>query len=216
MDVDMDVDVVSEPAEPTNRSRRTQRALRDALMELALEKGIEQVTVRDITERAGTDRTTFYLHFRDKRALLEESRRQLLDELVALGRPSQTVGDRIRAAFRHMAEHAVAYRVLLASADPEVDRGLHDYLAQHIARMVQEHIQTGEATPAPPADLLHVDLFAQYIAGGVRAVARWWLEEGMPYTPEEMAEVLQRLLPAGVRAQGAAHCPPSDRDSDQP
>ncbi len=192
-----------QPPHQTDRSRRTQRALRDAVMQLALEKGMEQVTVRDITERAGIDRSTFYLHFGDKRALLEASRRQLIDELVAQGGSSETVGGRILAAFRHMAGHAVAYRVLLASADPEVDRRLHDYLAEHVERAFHEHIRTAGTPSAPPADF-RVDLFAQYVAGGLRAIARWWLEEGMPYPPEDMAAMVLRLLPAGAGARTAA------------
>jgi len=191
----------------TDRSRRTQRALRDAVMQLALEKGMEQVTIRDITERAGIDRSTFYLHFGDKRALLEASRRQLMDELIEQGGPSQTVGGRILAAFRHMAEHAVAYRVLLASADPEVDRRLHDYLAEHVARAFHEHIRTVGIPAAPPANF-RVDLFAQYVAGGLRAIAKWWLEQGRPYPPEDMADMVLRLLPAAAGSRGAP--PPED------
>lgn len=36
----------------------------------------------------------------------------------------------------------------------------------------------GEAV-GPPADF-RVDLFAQYVAGGLGAIAKWWLEGGMP------------------------------------
>jgi AcrR family transcriptional regulator len=191
-----------EPLRRTGRSQRTRSALCAAALQLVLEKGVEQVTVRDISERAGIDRSTFYLHFNDKRAVLEASQRQLMDELVAHGGPRDTVGARVLAAFRHMAEHAVAYRVLLASADPEVDRRLHAYLAEHVTRVYHEHVRVAGTAP-PPGDL-QVELFAQYVAGGLRAMAKWWLEQGMPCSPEEMAEMVLRLLPTGSAAWAPA------------
>ena len=186
--------------EPTDRSRKTRRLLGEALLQLALEKGMDQVTVRDITQRAGLDRSTFYLHFRDKRALLEATRRQLVDDLVAQGAPHRTIGGRLLAAFRHMAQHAAAYRALLASADPGLEHSLHDYLAGHVARTLATHVERlcGDAdAPAPPTSL-QADLFAQYVAGGLRAIAKWWLEGGMPCPPEEIADMVLQLLPAGA------------------
>ena len=189
----------------TERGRRTRRALCAATLEAVFEKGgIDQVTIRDIAERAGMDRSTFYLHFNDKHAALEASQWQLIDDLVADGGPAETVGARMLAAFRHMGEHAVAYRVLLASADPEVNRRLHDYLAEHVTGAYYEHTRAAGAPSAPPADF-RVDLFAQYVAGGLRAIAKWWLETGMPYPPEELADMAVRLLRASVVG---GHVPP--------
>ena len=55
------------------RVRRTQHALRTALIELTLEKGFEAVTILEITERADVGRSTFYAHFADKEDLLQDS-----------------------------------------------------------------------------------------------------------------------------------------------
>ena len=52
------------------RVRKTRKALRDALVELTLEKGYAAVTVGDIADRADVGRTTFYAHFTDKEDLL--------------------------------------------------------------------------------------------------------------------------------------------------
>lgn len=66
------------------RIRRTRQLLRDAFMELLAEKDFQSVTVQDIAERANVNRTTFYDHFVDKYALLEDAirdgfQRALLD-----------------------------------------------------------------------------------------------------------------------------------------
>src|SRR5712692_8847069 len=66
------------------RIRRTRQLLQDALRRLLDQKGFDDVTVQDITEAATLNRATFYAHYPDKFALLEELIRvsflQLLDQ----------------------------------------------------------------------------------------------------------------------------------------
>ena len=54
------------------RVTRTRKMLEEALIELTVEKGFAAVTVRDITERAMVNRSTFYRHYLDKFDLLEQ------------------------------------------------------------------------------------------------------------------------------------------------
>lgn len=49
---------------------RTKRLFADTLIEMAQTKSIEKIQVKDICERCGTERTTFYYHFRDKYDLI--------------------------------------------------------------------------------------------------------------------------------------------------
>jgi hypothetical protein len=52
------------------RVRRTRLQLGTALLNLIIEKPINDVTVQDILDRSGVGRSTFYLHYRDKDDLL--------------------------------------------------------------------------------------------------------------------------------------------------
>jgi AcrR family transcriptional regulator len=54
------------------RIRRTRQLLQDALHRLLEQKGFDNITVQDITEAATLNRATFYAHYPDKFALLEE------------------------------------------------------------------------------------------------------------------------------------------------
>jgi AcrR family transcriptional regulator len=58
------------------RAKRTRHLIEQAFMEVIVEKGFQTVSVQDITERAGLNRSTFYAHFPDKFALLDHSIRQ--------------------------------------------------------------------------------------------------------------------------------------------
>jgi len=55
------------------RVRRTRHLLQDALRKLLEEKEFDKISVQDITEVATLNRATFYAHYPDKFALLEES-----------------------------------------------------------------------------------------------------------------------------------------------
>ena len=54
------------------RIQKTRKALRDALHSLVLDRGYDDLSVQDITDKANLGRATFYLHFREKDELLEE------------------------------------------------------------------------------------------------------------------------------------------------
>lgn len=65
------------------RVLRTRQLLLQAFYDLFLEKGFQAMTVQDITERAGVNRSTFYTHFEDKFAILESWLREQFQQRVA-------------------------------------------------------------------------------------------------------------------------------------
>lgn len=54
------------------RILRTRQLIMDAFMQLVIEKDFKDMTIKDITERATVNRSTFYYHFLDKYDLLEK------------------------------------------------------------------------------------------------------------------------------------------------
>jgi AcrR family transcriptional regulator len=64
------------------RVRRSQTRLHQALTELILEQGWEAISVREVCERAGVSRSTFYLHFGDLPALLVSGLDNLVEHLL--------------------------------------------------------------------------------------------------------------------------------------
>ena len=64
------------------RITRTRNLIFNAYLELLREKGFPNLTVQDVTERAGINRVTFYSHFADKYALLDFSIRELFRQEI--------------------------------------------------------------------------------------------------------------------------------------
>ncbi len=70
-------------------TEQTRAHLMQAFWELYLEKPIDKITIREITDRAGYNRATFYLHYRDVYDLFEQL------EVGILAQIRQLVNDRL-------------------------------------------------------------------------------------------------------------------------
>lgn len=185
------------------RVQRTRSHLRDALMALILEKGYDAVTVQDITDRANLGRATFYLHYRDKDDLLLRTLEAVFDDLIAHMKPGVQALDQSPAlrAFQHAADNSQFYRVLLGGQGGfAIFRKMRDYIADDVKKRFLPEL----AVQSTPADLL-----ANYVAGALLALIGWWLENDMPYSPEQMAATYRRLIFSGIVDSGSAGGPDS-------
>ncbi len=178
---------------------RTRNYLREAMLKLLQEKSYTTITVNDITEAAGLNRATFYLHYEGKETLLIDSLETHFDELVA--EIDEKLGDKtftedsypLYATFKHVADNEALYRVLMSETGPGfVMQRMIDYIAMfgyNRSPAVQD-----ENSPFS----MEISLVSQHAAGSVFALLRWWLQHDMPYSPQEMADISQSLTMNGV------------------
>ena len=61
---------------------RSRKMIRHALIELVLEKDLEKITVKNIVERAEISRGTFYAHYSDIYAVIEEIENEIMGKMV--------------------------------------------------------------------------------------------------------------------------------------
>lgn len=65
------------------RIKRTKRFLSMALVELLAEKPVNEITVKELTERSDVNRATFYRHYRDIYDMLRQMEQELFGEFTA-------------------------------------------------------------------------------------------------------------------------------------
>ena len=68
----------------SNKKSATNLKIRSAFSDLLNEKGINNLTVSDITRKANINRGTFYLHYIDKYDLLEQLENEVLESTKAI------------------------------------------------------------------------------------------------------------------------------------
>lgn len=170
------------------RVRRTQKLLREALIELIEERGFDALTIGELTERAMVSRAAFYRNYQDKYDLVE----QIFEE--AMSALQNAVGDLGRehpseiwvTFFEHIAEYERLYRALLGrKGSPWFVRKMRASLAG----LVKER---GRLSHGPDVSDRFVHAFSDELVPDlvstmfVEAIT-WWLEQGKPYTPREIA-----------------------------
>lgn len=170
------------------RVRRTQKLLREALVELIEERDFESLTVGEITSRAMVSRAAFYRNYQDKYDLVEqifeEAMSALLGAVGELGREHPT--ETWVKFFEHIAGYERLYRALLGKkGSPWFVRKMRASLADLIK-------ERGRQPHGAGANLWVAHTFSdEFVPDLVSAMfveaITWWLEQGKPYTPEEIA-----------------------------
>lgn len=167
---------------------RTHNLLAKALIALTLERGYEAVTIRDITERAEIGYATFFRHYPDKEALLQEVLHVFVEELTEKlgGSTSNTdAAHEGKLIFEYVQQHRALCHLLLAS------KGTSDILraieqSGHLADRQQKQISSQPKVP--------IEIALNHWLAATLALIEWWLQQGMPYTPEQMGAIYRDLI----------------------
>jgi AcrR family transcriptional regulator len=180
------------------RVERTRQLLQDALVSLILEKGYQKITIQDIIDRANVGRSTFYSHYRDKEDLLFSGFDELAHDLHRHMRSPDATGNsqghllHSLEFFIHAFNNKELYMAITESGGGEL---LLDIARQHMQKHIEVHLSQfsyiGEEIPLP--------VITNFLAGSLQTMIIWWLEEKMPYKPEEMDDMFNALAMPGVR-----------------
>jgi hypothetical protein len=52
---------------------------------------------------------------------------------------------------------------------------------------------------SPASHSIPLEVIANYFSGSLLGMLTWWLEDGMPYSPEQMTEMFRQMLFDGLR-----------------
>lgn len=175
------------------RSLRTRRALQQAALDLAIERALDEITIGDIAERAGVNRSSFYQHYSDKETLLADA----LDAIVeAAGasievaiEPTEEPPAGLVGYLEHVDAHAALYRWALGSHGSAVVTGR---LWDRVEALVRHHLAL--AGGASPFEGIPEDVVAAGVAGSALGVVRVWLDTQPRADVGTAAEWIWRML----------------------
>ena len=178
---------------------RTKQQIRQALIELLSEKGENNISVRELAQRANINRGTFYIHYKDTHDLVE----QLVDEAVKklLGvckrhPPAQTPRESypfLTDLFETLQSDPQLFTILLGTT------GSHAY-SERICVTIQENFLDDLLSVFYSADPKQRQVASGFIVSGCLHEALNWLEHGMKESPDEMAYLTGRVIMHGIDA----------------
>lgn len=170
------------------RVRRTRHLLIEALIQLIIERGYEELSVQEILDRADVGRSTFYAHFRDKDDLLYATfeRLRTVLGLPAAGDPLPDLATLSLTLFRHTDGQGALYRAMAGRpSGARLILFVHELLSEYVQRHLAHR---GAEMPVP------VEVAAQYYVSALLGLLTWWLDAPRGYSAEEMDAMFRRLV----------------------
>ena len=188
------------------RQRRTRAAVFGAFSELLAEKPYDRITIQEIIEQANVGRSTFYMHFGTKDDLLRALCGGLFDHIIgsALDRTHThglyPDGGRPVSIFCHILAHLQENdgNILSLLSGESNDLFLKDF-RNGIKKVIREKVfgegEVKELSGVPG------DFLINHIAGSFIEMVRWWLENGMVQTPEELDGYFRAVMAPLCRSE---------------
>jgi AcrR family transcriptional regulator len=175
------------------RSQRTRLALGDALVQLMLERGYEAVSIKDVIDRANIGRSTFYAHFADKEDLFISQMDRLVQMLIQ--HTPQDISERnpffpSLGLFQHVQQQWKLYKML------NWESGI-DELTRHLQKSLSEQIEQRLVASAREYEA-PVPVIANFLAGSFLSLLKWWLDNKMMYSPEQMDRMYRKMALAAI------------------
>jgi AcrR family transcriptional regulator len=171
-------------SEEDRRVQKTRKLLKDALISLILDRGYESVTIQDIIDTANVGRSTFYMHFENKDALLHscfEEFHEMFDKYDLNSSDDLRKSDFIVSLFRLVERNQRLCKALMGKDDMTmffnpVHKFIYDYFEESVSRLFANAKHSS----------LKLELIANYVTSALLGTLRWWVYKDMPYTVEEM------------------------------
>lgn len=166
---------------------KTKGALVEALKELLNETTLDHITVKEIVDRAGVSRQTFYYHFEDIYQMLDWAFQNALNQLFEM--PAEDWHDRLTKEIAYLRENRVLAMNVYRSLGAEyfgkgLDRAIRPLIKEAL-RDVEYHITL---------DKEEEEFAISFFIYGASGMIIQWLHEGMPYHLEHMMEQIHNLL----------------------
>jgi AcrR family transcriptional regulator len=182
------------------RTLRTRKKIRTALYQLVEAKGFSNISITDISVKAGINRGTFYLHYKDKYDLLEKIENEILEELARYitSADIQKPFPFILSLFEYLRENGLLIKAILGpNGDPLFSGKLKFFIEFNLFKQTLSKELNKEYA------LIPAEYFFAYLLSAYLGVVEKWLEGGMEQSSEEMAMIITSMFFLGpFRAAG--------------
>jgi AcrR family transcriptional regulator len=173
------------------RAIRSGEALRNAMLDLLLEKSLEQITIRDICAAAGVHYATFFRHFQTKEALLDDIAKDQIRQINALTLAIRDADD-FQAGFTALCEYVAEHRELWSTL---LNGGAGSAMREEWLRQSQQVAAREEPInswlPAELGTICAATLIAESLA--------WWVAQPEDaYSVEAIAGILHRMIVGSI------------------
>ncbi|MFJ8511711.1 TetR/AcrR family transcriptional regulator [Lysinibacillus xylanilyticus] len=178
---------------------RSKKMIKHAFVELVLEKELGKITVKNIVERAEISRGTFYAHYSDIFAVIEEIENEIMDNMVEFLNDFKGVCliqnplPFLLKVARFCEQDIEFYRMLISTQDaPTFLTKLKGVLIEKIL----SNKETLQSTEECEELLFRVHFFV----GGLASLYQDWFAGKFECSLEELTESVSRMMIQGFQS----------------
>lgn len=179
------------------QTSETREKLKNAFWELYAHKKIEHITIKDITDKAGYNRGTFYVYYRDVYHVLEQIEEEMIalanehaGKLLALASQGGTTTDSLLYIIRLFEKNEKYLTILLGEkGDPSFVYKLKEAIKETFIR----NFGTGNLK-----DQNIIDYIFEYIASAQIGLISYWYKHNKDKTIEELLSLTHNMMFKGA------------------
>lgn len=175
------------------RVRKTKEAIRRAFENMICEMDYEQITVKELTDRAMINRKTFYLHYETLDDLLSELQQEIVESFTSQNISYKSMAD-IKRIIRYFFEYADKMPKLN-------ERLLSSGSYEHIGNRINEQIMAYQADRYRGSfsrNIYEDNLVFAYFAPITTILYRQWIKDGKKMPLEDLIATATRLICGGL------------------
>lgn len=177
---------------------RSRRMIRQAFLELMREKELGKITVTDVVTRADLNRGTFYSHYQDIRAVIEQIENEIIDNMLEL------LGDFHYNKFfddplplllkvsRNIEKDLEFYRVLINSS------GSQQFLIK-LENVFIEYMKNNSDIPEHIKRTPEFIIRAHFFAGGIINLYQVWFWGQIDNSLSELSLVISQFITTNAK-----------------
>ena len=160
--------------------------LAESLKELTEKHPIEKITIKEITDKAGVIRPTFYNHFQDKYELLEWIvKTELLEPMIPLLQ-HEMLEQALVLMFTSIERSKTFYT---KASKLEGQNSFESIVKNSLGEILQQLLQSFGVIKSTKYKWLNIEGVAQYYANSICYVIMKWIWDGMVVPPAELVEI---------------------------
>lgn len=175
------------------RPERTKQTIYDAMIKLLHEKEFAQISVRDITEQANINRSTFYRHFVDKYELIEylvKLHTEKIDDLIyeLFCQPTEKlILEDFKKILKYIEEDKEFYTLMLSNKHNT------PYFRPYLIELIQDGLKRSNPSKFSP-ELEHSEFNLYFFSSCTLSLFEWWIAKDCSVSITEIQDYLQHTL----------------------
>ncbi len=172
---------------------RSRKMIRESFLELLKEKDISKITVTDIVNKADLNRSTFYAHYMDVRAITEEMENEVINKMIEILKKFEFKNffnnptPLLLEVSRFLESNQDIYKILLKVNEAES-------FLKKLKNEFAKYMMSDTDIPEYLKDSKMVNLRISYFAGGIINMYQDWFNGSLNCSLNDIALEVSKLL----------------------